>query len=56
MELFELLIQGKPVIDAVFDTVMVMADDRAVRDNRLALLEGILRPFKTLLDFSKISD
>lgn len=56
MELFELLIQGKPVIDAFFDTVMVMADDRAVRDNRLALLEGILRPFKTLLDFSKISD
>ena len=45
----------KPV-DAFFDTVMVMADDIAIRDNRLALLEEILSPFRELIDFSKISD
>jgi len=56
IELFELLIGGKSIIDAFFDKVMVMADDTAVRDNRLALLEGILRPFASLLDFSKISE
>lgn len=56
IELFELLIGGKSIIDAFFDKVMVMADDKAVRDNRLALLEGILRPFSSLLDFSKISE
>ncbi len=56
IELFELLIGGKTIIDAFFDKVMVMAEDRAVRDNRLALLEGILRPFNNLLDFSKISE
>ena len=56
IELFELLIGGKAIIDAFFDKVMVMAEDKAVRDNRLALLEGILRPFASLLDFSKISE
>jgi len=56
IELFELLIGGKAIIDMFFDKVMVMADDTAVRDNRLALLEGILRPFASLLDFSKISE
>lgn len=56
IELFDLLIAGKPVIDAFFDRVMVMADEIAVRDNRLAMLERILEPFKNLMDFSKISD
>ncbi len=56
IELFKLLIGGKAIIDAFFDGVMVMTDDTAVRDNRLALLEEILRPFAGLLDFSKISE
>ncbi len=56
IELFDLLITAKPVIDAFFDKVMVMADDLNVRDNRLALLERILAPFKNLMDFSKISE
>ena len=55
-ELFGLLIKGKSLIDSFFDKVMVMAEDKALRDNRLALLEGILQPFKNLLDFSKISE
>ncbi|MCX7680109.1 MAG: glycine--tRNA ligase subunit beta [Spirochaetes bacterium] len=54
--LFDLLITGKPIIDKFFDKVMVMADDIKLRDNRLALLENILHPFKNLMDFSKISE
>ncbi len=54
--LFGLLIEGKGVIDAFFDSVMVMDGDASKRDNRLALLELILRPFKNLIDFSKISE
>lgn len=42
-------------VDAFFDAVMVMADDQAVRTNRLALLTGINRLFADLADFSKIS-
>ena len=37
-----------------FDNVMVMVDDQYLRDNRLALLEKILSPFKKFLDFSRI--
>lgn len=55
-ELFKLLIEGKIVIDNFFDNVMVMADEIPIRDNRLALIENILNPFKNLLDFSRISD
>jgi glycyl-tRNA synthetase beta chain len=54
--LFELLIEGKPAIDAFFDKVLVMDKNTAVRDNRLALLESILANFTGLLDFSKLSD
>ncbi len=56
IELFDLLITGKPAIDRFFDEVMVMVDDIRVRDNRLALLDGILAPFKKLLDFSRIAE
>ncbi|MCU0822363.1 MAG: glycine--tRNA ligase subunit beta [Spirochaetes bacterium] len=55
-ELFQLLIEGKAAVDSFFEKVMVMVDDAAIRDNRLALLEKILLPFKNLLDFSKISE
>ena len=56
LELFELLIEGKPIIDSLFDRVLVMEKDIKLRDNRLALLEGILRHFTTLMDFSRIED
>jgi glycyl-tRNA synthetase beta chain len=55
-ELFQLLIEGKETVDSFFDKVMVMVDDNSIRDNRLALLDKILFPFKNLLDFSKISE
>ncbi|PKL41365.1 MAG: glycine--tRNA ligase subunit beta [Spirochaetae bacterium HGW-Spirochaetae-1] len=54
--LFELLIQGKAIIDGFFDKVLVMDKRIDVRDNRLYLLENILGNFSSLLDFSKISD
>jgi glycyl-tRNA synthetase beta chain len=56
ISLFGLLIEGKAIIDEFFDSVMVMAEDTAVRDNRLALLESILGLFKNLMDFSKIAE
>jgi glycyl-tRNA synthetase beta chain len=56
IELFELLIEGKPIIDAFFDKVLVMDKDVKLRDNRLAVLEGILKHFSTLMDFSRIED
>jgi glycyl-tRNA synthetase beta chain len=42
-------------VDAFFDGVMVMTDDRQVRDNRLALLARTARLFESFADFSKIA-
>jgi glycyl-tRNA synthetase beta chain len=56
IELFELLIEGKPIIDRFFDKVLVMDKDVKLRDNRLAVLENILKHFSTLMDFSRIED
>ena len=44
----------RPTVDRFFDKVMVMAEDRAVRANRLALLRNLLREFSTIADFSEI--
>ena len=41
-------------IDAFFDGVMVMADDAAVRRNRLALLKAIDNLLRQVADFGKI--
>jgi len=41
-------------VDRFFDEVMVMAEDEAVRRNRLALLSELLREFTTVADFSEI--
>lgn len=54
--LFNLLTNGKIIIDNFFENVMVMSEKRDLRDNRLGLIKNILMPFKNLLDFSKISD
>ena len=42
-------------VDAFFNDVMVMADDDAVRRNRLALLSSISAVFGQIADFSQIS-
>jgi len=42
------------VVDEFFNKVMVMAEDAAIRANRIALLESISRLFSGLADISKI--
>jgi glycyl-tRNA synthetase len=43
-----------PAIARFFDEVLVMADDPALKQNRLALLQGIARLARGLADFSKL--
>jgi glycyl-tRNA synthetase beta chain len=45
----------RPSVDAFFDDVMVMAEDAAVRQNRLSLLALVAGLFDTFADFSKLS-
>ena len=42
-------------IAAFFEAVMVMADDEAIRRNRLALLSLIAEDVKTFADYSKLA-
>ena len=42
-------------VDTFFDSVMVMVDDVAIKNNRLALLTSISRLFREIADFSKIA-
>jgi glycyl-tRNA synthetase beta chain len=50
----KVLAQVKPQVDAFFDQVMVMADDEAVRRNRLALLRQCSSLFARIADFSRL--
>jgi glycyl-tRNA synthetase beta chain len=45
----------RPVVDAFFDAVLVMAPDPTVRANRLGLLRAIVARFGRLADFSRLS-
>jgi glycyl-tRNA synthetase beta chain len=56
-QVYRILQPLRETIDAYFDkssNIMVMADDVALRDNRLKLLREIDRTYKILCDFSKI--
>ncbi|HVP68908.1 MAG TPA: glycine--tRNA ligase subunit beta [Anaeromyxobacteraceae bacterium] len=44
----------KPSVDRFFDEVLVMAEDPALRRNRLALMKGVSDLFADLADFRKI--
>ena len=44
----------RPHVDLFFDKVMVMAEDQAVRDNRLALIGEVLSEFSKIADFSEL--
>jgi glycyl-tRNA synthetase beta chain len=46
----------RPQVDEFFDKVMVMVDEEAVRDNRLALLSGLSALFLRVADLSKLQD
>lgn len=50
----ESLIELKSSVDQFFDSVMVMADDEALKNNRLALLAELRRLFLEVADISKI--
>lgn len=45
----------KSPVDAFFDTVMVMAEEAAVRRNRLALLAALRREMNRVADISKLA-
>jgi glycyl-tRNA synthetase beta chain len=53
-EALEVVAGLRKAIDDFFEQVMVMAENEAVRKNRLALLSEILREFTTIADFSEL--
>jgi glycyl-tRNA synthetase beta chain len=53
-EALERIATLRPVVDAFFDRVMVMAPDAALRRNRLSLIAEVQRRFSSIADFSEI--
>ncbi len=49
------LATAKPAVDRFFDEVMVMADDPAVRANRLALLRRVAATMNRVADISRLA-
>ncbi|MCU0577102.1 MAG: glycine--tRNA ligase subunit beta [Desulfobacterota bacterium] len=54
-EALKLLAGLKEPIDSFFEKVLVMSEDTAVRENRIALLHGLVSLFDKVAKFSKIS-
>ena len=54
LEGLEQLAQLRPAVDRFFDEVMVMSDDPALQNNRLALLDELLQSFRRVADLSRI--
>jgi len=54
LEALEVIAGLRPAVDKFFDGVMVMAEQEAVRNNRLALLGQLLSEFTTIADFSEL--
>lgn len=54
LEALEQIATLRPHVDLFFDKVMVMVDDPAVRQNRLALIARVLIGFSSIADFSEI--
>ena len=48
-------VSARPVVDRFFDDVLVMADDAAVRANRLALLDRVARTMNRVADISRLA-
>jgi len=53
-DFLEIVVKLVPSINAFFDKVLVMAEDKAVRENRLGLLQKIAALSTGLADFSKL--
>jgi len=49
------LASAKPAVDRFFDDVLVMAEDPAIRANRLALLRGVAQTMNRVADISKLA-
>ncbi|MEP6941573.1 MAG: glycine--tRNA ligase subunit beta [Betaproteobacteria bacterium] len=54
-EALRALASARGPVDRFFDDVMVMADDRALRANRLALLRGLAEAMNQVADISKLA-
>ena len=53
-ELLTLMDDVRPTVDSFFNEVMVMAEDAALRENRLNLLQALLSRMGRLADFSAL--
>ena len=53
-EALEQIATLRPHVDHFFDSVMVMAPEKDIRANRLALIAAVLREFSRIADFSEI--
>ncbi|RMH69992.1 MAG: glycine--tRNA ligase subunit beta [Gemmatimonadetes bacterium] len=53
-QILKQLVMLRTPIDTLFDEVMVMAEDEAVRENRLRLLARVRQVFTQVADFSRI--
>ena len=53
-EQFELLAALKPQIESFFDCTMVMAEDQAIRHNRLSLMKELSGLISSFAQFNKI--
>ena len=53
-EALEVIASLRPDVDKFFEQVMVMAENEAVKRNRLALLSELLREFSTIADFAEL--
>jgi glycyl-tRNA synthetase beta chain len=49
------LATAKPAVDRFFDDVLVMAEDPAIRANRLALLRGVAQTMNRFADLSRLA-
>jgi glycyl-tRNA synthetase beta chain len=50
----EVLAELAPAVDGLFEQTFIMVEDKAVRDNRLALLAEVVSLFAELADFSQV--
>jgi glycyl-tRNA synthetase beta chain len=55
IDALKLLAGLKDPIDSFFEKVLVMSEDTLVRENRIALLNGLVVLFDKVAKFSKIS-
>ena len=49
------MIQLRPAVALFFDQVLVMAEDEALRHNRLGLLRAVAELFRSVADFRNLS-